>query len=93
MRTLVLVRHGETEWNSDNRVQGSVDVPLSEEGLRQASALAEFLRANGFTMDIDPQQSRYFAQDNAAMSVFQWVRGRVYCLAWNVVCHIKDSEE
>ena len=44
-------------------------------------------------MDIDPQQSRYFAQDNAAMSVFQWVRGRVYCLAWNVVCHIKDSEE
>jgi broad specificity phosphatase PhoE len=203
MNTLVLVRHGETEWNSDNRVQGSVDVPLSEEGTRQARALAAFLREKGFAFDraytsdldrsrttgqviadalaipalvaspllrelncgawegrsipelrereteayrrwrhesdfavpggesmldlrarveaffseqaaalessenvlivahgllnrmvlsvvmgLDPQQSRYFAQDNAAMSVFRWVRGRVHCVAWNVACHL-----
>lgn len=45
MRLLVLVRHGETEWNHDNRVQGSMDIPLSPRGREQAEALArELLR-------------------------------------------------
>lgn len=203
MKRLFIARHGETAWNSDNRVQGSVDVPLSEEGIRQAEALAEFLaglkvpfgriytsdlsrasttgriiasrlgvddrvaspllrelncgewegraiaelrevQAEAFRswrhdprfaipggeslvdmaarverffseeaaaleaqenvllvahglfnrmvlahlMGLDPQQSRFFAQDNAAISVFEWVRGRCYCLAWNVACHL-----
>ncbi|OYW00276.1 MAG: hypothetical protein B7X11_04635, partial [Acidobacteria bacterium 37-65-4] len=33
MRTLIVVRHGETEWNSQKRIQGSVDVPLSPKGI------------------------------------------------------------
>jgi broad specificity phosphatase PhoE len=37
---LVLVRHGETEWNREGRYQGSADVPLNAVGLRQATALA-----------------------------------------------------
>jgi len=51
MKRLVLVRHGETEWNSDKRIQGSVDVPLSERGIRQAEALAGTLTAKGERFD------------------------------------------
>jgi broad specificity phosphatase PhoE len=38
---LYVVRHGETKWNHENRIQGSVDIPLSERGQRQAECLAE----------------------------------------------------
>lgn len=41
---LILVRHGESEWNRIGRYQGQMDAPLSELGLRQAEALAERLR-------------------------------------------------
>jgi 2,3-bisphosphoglycerate-dependent phosphoglycerate mutase len=43
--TLHVVRHGETDWNRERRVQGHTDVPLNEEGRRQALALAEELSA------------------------------------------------
>lgn len=38
--TLYVVRHGETEWNNERRLQGRLDVPLNETGLVQARALA-----------------------------------------------------
>jgi broad specificity phosphatase PhoE len=38
--TLLLVRHGETDWNADGRLQGQTDRPLSEFGRRQARLLA-----------------------------------------------------
>jgi 2,3-bisphosphoglycerate-dependent phosphoglycerate mutase len=41
--TLLLVRHGETDWNADGRLQGHTDRPLSEFGRRQARRLAEEL--------------------------------------------------
>jgi len=34
--TLVLLRHGESTWNNENKFTGWVDVPLSEAGLREA---------------------------------------------------------
>ncbi|WP_018413247.1 histidine phosphatase family protein [Methyloversatilis thermotolerans] len=40
---ICLVRHGETTWNVDRRVQGQIDIPLNEHGLRQASATADAL--------------------------------------------------
>ncbi len=43
MGRLYLVRHGETEWNAEGRLQGHVDVGLSEKGQRQAQAVARRL--------------------------------------------------
>src|SRR5213592_1883065 len=42
---LLLVRHGETVWNQENRWQGQADVPLSENGQAQAQCLAQRLLA------------------------------------------------
>jgi probable phosphoglycerate mutase len=46
---LCLVRHGETEWNAEGRVQGQTDIPLSTVGLAQAQAAAEVLCRHDFS--------------------------------------------
>ncbi|MWG34741.1 histidine phosphatase family protein [Halomarina oriensis] len=50
MPTVVLVRHGETPWNRDERMQGWAPVPLSERGHEQAAAAAAFL-ADDYDVD------------------------------------------
>ncbi len=37
---LIFIRHGETLWNKEGRVQGITDVELSDEGIKQAQLLA-----------------------------------------------------
>ena len=37
---LYFVRHGETEWNVKKKIQGKTDIPLNENGIRQAKELA-----------------------------------------------------
>lgn len=41
MTRIFLIRHGETEWNKQNRLQGNSDIQLSPEGIRQAELLAK----------------------------------------------------
>ncbi len=48
-----LVRHGETEWNANRRLQGWLDIPLSDVGTRQAEQLAEYLQSPAFDVPID----------------------------------------
>lgn len=46
MTKIVLVRHGETEWNRIERFRGSADIPLNETGLKQAELLARRIAAS-----------------------------------------------
>ncbi|MEZ5294201.1 MAG: 2,3-diphosphoglycerate-dependent phosphoglycerate mutase [Vicinamibacterales bacterium] len=52
MHTVVLVRHGESQWNRENRFTGWVDVDLSEKGQTEARAAGELLKAEGLTFDL-----------------------------------------
>jgi len=52
MRKIVLLRHGESAWNKENRFTGWVDVGLSEKGLQEARAAGQALKKAGFTFDL-----------------------------------------
>jgi 2,3-bisphosphoglycerate-dependent phosphoglycerate mutase len=52
MKTLVLLRHGESEWNRENRFTGWTDVDLSEKGLREAVSAGDELKKAGYTFDL-----------------------------------------
>lgn len=52
MHKLVLVRHGESLWNKENRFTGWTDVDLSQKGEQEAKAGAEALKKEGYTFDI-----------------------------------------
>ena len=49
MTILWMVRHGETAWNAEGRVQGQTDVPLNEAGFAQARAVAAALSGERFS--------------------------------------------
>lgn len=52
MYKLVLVRHGESVWNKENRFTGWVDVDLSEKGIEEAKYAAEAIQNAGLTFDL-----------------------------------------
>ena len=52
MTKLVLLRHGESIWNKENRFTGWTDVDLSEQGIKEAENAGELLKAEGFQFDI-----------------------------------------
>ncbi len=51
MHKVVLIRHGESEWNKENRFTGWKDVDLSEKGLTEAHAAGKLLKEEGFIFD------------------------------------------
>lgn len=52
MPKLVLLRHGESEWNKANRFTGWKDVDLSEKGIEEAKKAGQILKEKGFTFDL-----------------------------------------
>ncbi len=52
MIKLILVRHGESIWNLENRFTGWTDVPLSKKGVIEAEEAGRLLKKEGFTFDV-----------------------------------------
>ena len=52
MYEVVLIRHGESEWNKENRFTGWTDVPLSEKGVTEAREAGRLLKQEGFVFDL-----------------------------------------
>ena len=51
-RKLVLLRHGQSQWNLDNRFTGWVDVDLTEQGRREAAAAGRLMKEEGLQFDV-----------------------------------------
>ncbi|RJG02229.1 histidine phosphatase family protein [Noviherbaspirillum sedimenti] len=68
MTEILLIRHGETDWNTERRLQGHLDIALNAEGVRQAQALGRALRGEAldaiFSSDLG--RARQTAQAIAA---------------------------
>ena len=52
MLKLVLVRHGQSEWNLENKFTGWTDVNLSEQGIKEAKEAGKALKEKGFEFDV-----------------------------------------
>ncbi|HEX9116025.1 MAG TPA: 2,3-diphosphoglycerate-dependent phosphoglycerate mutase [Anaerolineae bacterium] len=52
MIKLVLLRHGESDWNKENRFTGWTDVDISEKGVAEAHEAGRLLRADGYEFDV-----------------------------------------
>ena len=68
MTELIVVRHGETDWNRQHRFQGQIDVPLNDVGRAQAARLAQRLADEAFDAVVasDLQRARATADVAAA---------------------------
>ena len=53
MKKIVLLRHGESAWNKENRFTGWTDVDLTEKGVAEAEKAGVTLREYGFNFDKD----------------------------------------
>ncbi len=67
MPVLVLVRHGESQWNLENRFTGWVDVPLSEKGIQEAAAAGERLKKENLKFDCAFTSDLERAQDTLTL--------------------------
>ena len=55
---IILVRHGETDWNKEGRFQGQIDIPLNETGKNQAQKASTYLKSIDFSKAYSSSMSR-----------------------------------
>lgn len=65
---IYIVRHGQTQWNTESRMQGALDSPLTQEGIRAAHALKEKIK----DLDLD---AIYTSPQGRALTTAQILRG------------------
>lgn len=69
MSALVLLRHGQSTWNAENKFTGWVDVPLSERGVEEARHAGELLRDEGPEIDVVHTSLQRRAIDTAELAL------------------------
>ena len=87
MHTVVLLRHGESEWNRDNRFTGWTDVDLSSGGVAEACAAGELLRQAGFAFDI-----AYTSVLNRAIRTLEIVLHEMRLTGIHIICDWRLNE-
>jgi len=55
---ICIIRHGETDWNKEGRLQGREDIPLNDEGIKQIEETAEYLKKDKWDIIITSPLSR-----------------------------------
>ena len=68
MTEIIVIRHGETDWNAERRMQGFIDIALNSAGQRQASLLATALQSEAFDRIIASDLQRAVATAQAIAS-------------------------
>jgi len=58
MTTICLIRHGETDWNVERRLQGTTDIPLNARGIQQAEACSNYLASFSYNVLISSPLKR-----------------------------------
>ncbi|MEM8663986.1 MAG: histidine phosphatase family protein, partial [Pseudomonadota bacterium] len=75
---LIHIRHGETDWNVEGRLQGQLDIPLNDHGRRQAARNGEVLAARLADEGVAPESLTYIASPlSRSMETMQIVRGKL----------------
>ena len=70
---LYFVRHGETEWNVKKKIQGKTDIPLNENGIRQAKELACQLVEEDISVKHVYHSRHVSLQKRCMRPVFRWM--------------------
>lgn len=66
-KTIYLMRHGQTLFNTQNRVQGACDSPLTEQGVAQAKAVGDYFRQEGINFEAIYSSTQERATDTAKL--------------------------
>jgi len=85
MIKLVLLRHGESIWNKENRFTGWVDVGLSEKGISEAKEAGQILKKDGYTFDITYTSVLKRATDTLKIAIEEMDHGKIPVIeAWQL---------
>lgn len=87
-----LIRHGETEWNLANRMQGSKNSPLTEKGIADAKLTGQFLSKTPFIAAYASTQPRAIETRDHILEQQDPVLGRVPCGELNALCEMNFGE-
>ena len=71
MSRLILLRHGQSQWNFENRFTGWKDVPLTEKGVKEAKLAGELMKKNKINIDIIFSSVLRRANDTAKHAIKQ----------------------
>ncbi len=74
MATLILVRHGQSQWNLENKFTGWVDVPLTDSGRAEARRAGELVKPLGITFDV--AYTSVLVRANETLSIILEVLGQ-----------------